>query len=138
MRSARPNIQWSGLTISGGAEVYWPGVHGYPGITRLSSCSQVHSGRSMRPERCGPTYSLPLAEGQRCSHIASVTGVAYLCPYPALLTMMSGHHGYRVRRLGMEHHIASNQGAASWDPIAALPVVVVTHVSLPLYNSSSI
>ena len=83
-------------------------------------------------------YSLPLAEGQRCSHVASDTGVGYLCPYPARLTMTSGWRGYRVRQPGMECHVASNQGAASWDPSVALPVVVVTPVSLPLYNSGSI
>ena len=36
---------------------------------------------------------------------------AYLCPCPALLTMTTGQRGYRVYLLGMEVHIASNQGA---------------------------
>ena len=52
-----------------------------------------------------------LAEGQQCCHVTAITGDAYLCPCPAFLTMTIGQHGYRVYQLGMEDHIASNQGA---------------------------
>ena len=52
-----------------------------------------------------------LAGGQRCCHVTTITGEAYLYPCPAFLTMTIGQRGYRVYQPGMEVHIASNQGA---------------------------
>ena len=51
-----------------------------------------------------------LAGGQRCCHIAAITGEAYLRPCPAYLTMTNGQRGYRVRQPGMARHIEHNQG----------------------------
>ena len=86
-------------------------VHGYLGVNRLLSYMQVWSGRGIRPEEARPRLGIPWLRVNDAVMSPQSREDAYLCPCPAFLTMTIGQRGYRVYQLGMEDHIASNQGA---------------------------
>ena len=116
-KKAWPDIDELGRTSRGLAELpqgirsMLAEVHGYLGINRLLSCVQVCSGRSIRPEKPRPTLGIPWLGVNDAVMSLQSREDAYLSPCPALLTVTISQRGYRVYLLGMEVHIASNQGA---------------------------
>ena len=109
MGLAEHQVAWQ--SIPQGGRSILAEVQGYLGMNRLLSCVQVRSGRGIRPEKARPRLGVPWLGVNDAVMSPQSREDAYLCPCPALLTMTTGQHGYRVYQLGMEVHIASNQGA---------------------------